>query len=194
MIEEIGGDRLRHHSTPRGDLVEVQVLEAMFEEQRGVPILQLATDLGLDEVDQIPVEDQCRGDEQMLLAPSRSHRCRRKVRQGIHAERVDERLSGGKVGAQVGEHLSQRGLRVLCAIDGAEPALAVVEAALRDSAFIVADRPCIADIALFAYIHNCAQGRFSLENYPAIRSWIARIEALPRFFPMSKQFAQFDYR
>ena len=73
-------------------------------------------------------------------------------------------------------------------------ALGVVEAALRDSAFIVADRPCIADIALFAYIHNCAQGRFSLENYPAIRSWIARIEALPRFFPMSRQFAQFDYR
>jgi hypothetical protein len=31
-VEEIGGDRLRHRTTPRGDLVEVQVLEAMLEE------------------------------------------------------------------------------------------------------------------------------------------------------------------
>jgi hypothetical protein len=126
-IEKICGDRLRHHSTPRGDLVEIQVLKAMFEEQGSVPILQIGADLGLDEVDQIPVEDQSRGNKQVLLSPPRSHRRRWKIRQGIHAERVGECLSGDKVGTQVGENLPQRGLRVLRAIDGAEPAIPVVE-------------------------------------------------------------------
>jgi hypothetical protein len=83
------------------------MLEAMFEQQGSVAILQLGTDLGLGEVDQIPVEDQSRGDKQVLLPPSRGHRCRWKVSQGIHAEHIGERLSGGEAGAQVGEHLAQ---------------------------------------------------------------------------------------
>jgi hypothetical protein len=99
----------------------------MFEEQCGVSILQLGTDLGLGEVDEITVEDRSRGDEQVLLPPSRGHRCRWEVGQGVHSERIGECLSGGEVGAQVGEHLAQRGLRVLSEVEGAEPALPVVE-------------------------------------------------------------------
>ena len=38
----------------------------------------------------------------------------------------------------------------------------------------------IADIALYAYTHVAEEGIFSLQGWPAIRSWIARIEAHPR--------------
>ncbi|MGL4249653.1 MAG: glutathione S-transferase family protein, partial [Aeromonas sp.] len=40
--------------------------------------------------------------------------------------------------------------------------------------------PTIADIALYAYTHVAEEGIFSLQGWPAIRSWIARIEAHPR--------------
>lgn len=72
-------------------------------------------------------------------------------------------------------------------------AMDIVENQLAATPFIVGANITIADVALFAYIHNCDQGGLSLANYPAIRDWIARIKAVDGFFPMSEQFSQFDY-
>lgn len=77
---------------------------------------------------------------------------------------------------------------------GGYRALGVVEARLMSSIFIASERFTIADIALYAYIHNCTDGRFSLELYPNIRRWINNIHSMERFFPMSEQFSQFDYQ
>ncbi|MRT10453.1 glutathione S-transferase [Pantoea agglomerans] len=43
--------------------------------------------------------------------------------------------------------------------------------------------PTIADIACYAYIAAAPEGGLSLESYPAIRSWLCRVESLPGFVP-----------
>jgi glutathione S-transferase len=42
----------------------------------------------------------------------------------------------------------------------------------------------LADVACYAYVARAPEGDISLEPYPALRAWLARIEALPGFVPM----------
>jgi glutathione S-transferase len=63
-------------------------------------------------------------------------------------------------------------------------ALAVMERHLASRIFFVANRYSIADIALYAYTHAAGDGGFDLAAYPAIRDWIARVEAQPHFVRM----------
>lgn len=63
-------------------------------------------------------------------------------------------------------------------------ALAVMEAQLARSPFLAGADYSIADIALYAYTHVCDEGGYSLEAYPAVRAWLARITLQPRFKPM----------
>ena len=65
-----------------------------------------------------------------------------------------------------------------------EAALGVMEQELQRTPYITGDEFTIADIALFAYTHVAPEGGFSLEPYPAIRAWIARILDRPIFVPM----------
>ena len=50
--------------------------------------------------------------------------------------------------------------------------------------FLVDGRYSIADIALYAYTHVAHEGGFSLDDFPAIRAWLARFAALPGYLPM----------
>jgi glutathione S-transferase len=63
-------------------------------------------------------------------------------------------------------------------------ALAVMERHLAQRQFFVANSYSIADIALYAYTHAAGDGGFDLVGYPAIRDWIARIEAQPHYVRM----------
>jgi glutathione S-transferase len=63
-------------------------------------------------------------------------------------------------------------------------ALAVMQKQLAAEPFFAAGRYTIADIALYAYTHCAADGGFDLGRYPAVRAWLARVEAQPRFVPM----------
>lgn len=63
-------------------------------------------------------------------------------------------------------------------------ALAVMETQLQQSIYLVGDRPTIADIALFAYTHDCEKGGFSLSPFPGISAWLQRIEGLKNFMAM----------
>ena len=56
-------------------------------------------------------------------------------------------------------------------------ALARLEAALADRAFLVGGRCSLADIALVAYTRVAGDGGFDLARYPAVRGWIGRVEA-----------------
>jgi glutathione S-transferase len=67
-------------------------------------------------------------------------------------------------------------------------ALAIMDAQLAQRAFFVGERFTIADIALFAYTHVAGEGGFELASHPHVQRWIARIEALPRFVPISEDF------
>jgi glutathione S-transferase len=64
-------------------------------------------------------------------------------------------------------------------------ALDTLERGLGRSPFLVAGRYTIADIALYAYTHVAGEGGFSLERYPAIGEWLARVVAQPRHIAIS---------
>lgn len=64
--------------------------------------------------------------------------------------------------------------------------LAVLEAALVGKSYLVAGRPTFADVAIYSYVAHAPEGDVSLQNYPFIRVWLARIEALTGFVAMPK--------
>lgn len=59
-------------------------------------------------------------------------------------------------------------------------ALAVMESHLAGREYFVGGRYSIADIALYAYTHVAAEGGYSLEGYPQLRKWLARVAEQPR--------------
>ncbi|MEO0820109.1 MAG: glutathione S-transferase [Pseudomonadota bacterium] len=78
------------------------------------------------------------------------------------------------------------GLDHEAAKEKAHAILGVVEGALAARGWLVGERASIADLALYSYIAHAPEGDVSLEPYPAIRAWLARIEALEGFVPMQR--------
>ena len=72
------------------------------------------------------------------------------------------------------------------ALRKAHELLAVLERELSARAFLVGESATLADIALYSYTAHAPEGDVSLEEYPAVRAWLARIEALPGFVPMQR--------
>jgi glutathione S-transferase len=70
------------------------------------------------------------------------------------------------------------------AIARAHALFAVMERQLGQSAFLAGSTPTLADIANYSYSAHAPEGKVSLQDYPRMRAWLARIEALPRFLPM----------
>ncbi|GAC1439717.1 MAG: glutathione S-transferase family protein [Solirubrobacteraceae bacterium] len=64
-------------------------------------------------------------------------------------------------------------------------ALSALERQLDSSAFLVAGRYSIADIALYAYTHVAQEGDFELGGYPAIGAWLDRVAAMPGHIPLT---------
>jgi glutathione S-transferase len=62
----------------------------------------------------------------------------------------------------------------------------LLDAELANTSFLAADRPTLADVAMYAYTAHAPEGNVSLDAYPAIRAWLARIEALPDFVGMQR--------
>ena len=68
----------------------------------------------------------------------------------------------------------------------AEALFALMETELERAPFLVGERATLADVAHYAYVARAPEGLVSLQPWPAIRAWLARIEALPGFVPMLK--------
>ncbi|UVE45670.1 glutathione S-transferase [Pseudomonas chlororaphis] len=64
--------------------------------------------------------------------------------------------------------------------------LEVVEQELTASPYLAGSEPTIADIAGYSYIAHAPEGNVSLADYPQVRAWLARIEALPGFVGMPR--------
>lgn len=62
--------------------------------------------------------------------------------------------------------------------------LPVLEQATRARDFLAGDTATLADVAVYSYVARAPEGAVSLDPYPAIRAWLGRVEALPRFLPM----------
>jgi len=61
--------------------------------------------------------------------------------------------------------------------------LGKVEASLADRAWLAADHPTIADVAIYSYVARAPEGNVDLAGYPLIRAFLRRVEALPGFTP-----------
>jgi glutathione S-transferase len=83
-----------------------------------------------------------------------------------------------KTAAQLGDRLTEKYSK------GYE-ALGVLERGLQGREYLVADRFTLADIALYAYTHVAPEGGVSLDAYPNICAWIARVAAQPRHAPIT---------
>jgi glutathione S-transferase len=60
----------------------------------------------------------------------------------------------------------------------------VLDPELKERTFVLGAQPSIADIAAFSYIEHAPEGEVSLEPYPHIRAWLARVRSLPGFVAM----------
>ena len=67
---------------------------------------------------------------------------------------------------------------------GGYRALAVMEAQLKNTPFLLGDTLSLADISLFAYTHVAHEGGFDLSAYPAVRNWISLIQSQKGFVNM----------
>jgi len=68
----------------------------------------------------------------------------------------------------------------------AHAVLALIEAELEGREWIAADRPTIADLALYSYIARAPEGNVDLAAYANVKSWLVRIEGLPGFVEFGK--------
>lgn len=62
--------------------------------------------------------------------------------------------------------------------------LSVMETHLRHQPFLAGHAATLADIANYAYVAHAPEGSVSLDAYPHVHEWLARVEALPGFVPM----------
>ncbi|KAB0640218.1 glutathione S-transferase [Burkholderia stagnalis] len=59
-----------------------------------------------------------------------------------------------------------------------------IDAELAHKPFVAGTRPTIGDVAAYSYIAHAPEGGVSLDPYPHLRAWLARVEALPGFVAM----------
>jgi glutathione S-transferase len=62
----------------------------------------------------------------------------------------------------------------------------MLEAEVKDRTYLTGDKPTLADVALYSYMSVAPEGGLDLAPYPAIRSWLNRLEALPGFEGMPR--------
>jgi glutathione S-transferase len=75
----------------------------------------------------------------------------------------------------------------------AHATIAVVEQTLANRRWIAGTaEPTIADVALYSYIERAPEGNVDLSGYPAVDTWLRRIEALPGFVPFTRTRAGLD--
>jgi len=92
------------------------------------------------------------------------------------------------------EYVFGANIDVSTALATAETLLNVMEGTLSISkTYLATDSLTLADIAMYSYVAHAPEGGVSLQPYPAIQSWIKRIESLDNFIPMASS-AIADYR
>jgi len=73
----------------------------------------------------------------------------------------------GKTADEIEPRLMERGAA----------ALARLERQLDETPFLVGEALSLADVALVAYTRVAHEGGFDLDGYPAVKAWVARVEA-----------------
>lgn len=92
-------------------------------------------------------------------------------------------LASGPASARI-HHLFGRPLDIQATRRAAHNLLRMVNVHLTGRDFLLGSRLSLADISHYSYTAHAPEGGVWLDEYPALRAWLARIEALPRFVPM----------
>ena len=66
-------------------------------------------------------------------------------------------------------------------LNRARDALKVLDAHMRGRNWVIGDRPTIADLSLGAYQFWADQIGYQPDEYPAVKAWLERLKALPRW-------------
>jgi glutathione S-transferase len=74
---------------------------------------------------------------------------------------------------------------VAAKLEGGYRALEAMERHLSGREFFVGEGPTVADLALYAYTHVAHEGGFEMGRFEAIAGWLARIQALPGYVPIT---------
>ena len=72
------------------------------------------------------------------------------------------------------------------AVAKAHKLLGQLDSHLSQGGFLAAEQPTIADLAVYTYVAHAPEGGVSLQDYPNVRGWISRLEALPNFVRMKQ--------
>lgn len=72
------------------------------------------------------------------------------------------------------------------AIARAHQLFRVMERELSAQPWLTGSAPTLADIANYSYVALAPEGRVSLQDYPSLRAWLQRVEALPGFRAMPR--------
>lgn len=59
--------------------------------------------------------------------------------------------------------------------------LDILEARLKKENWLALGRPTVADVSIYVYVVLAPMGGVSLEPYPAVRAWVARMQELPGY-------------
>lgn len=70
------------------------------------------------------------------------------------------------------------------AVETAHNILSLLDKHLEGREWLADNQPTIADLSNYAYIAHAPEGDVSLQDYPNVRAWLERVEALPNFIPM----------
>ena len=104
---------------------------------------------------------------------------RAQSRQHVFFERIDASVwSDDELQRQVSESYKRPFNLEQCQNEG-KAGLEVMEQHLAASKWLAAGKPTIADIACYPYVMLAPMGEISLEPYPNVREWLARVETLP---------------
>jgi glutathione S-transferase len=68
-------------------------------------------------------------------------------------------------------------------IGRAHALLGKLESQLTDRNWLVGNGPTIADVAIYSYVARAPEGNVDLSTYPAVDTFLRRVEALPGFVP-----------
>lgn len=71
-------------------------------------------------------------------------------------------------------------------LERAHAVLQIIDQHLAGRLFLATDHATIADVAAYSYIAHAPEGNVSLEPYPNVTAWLARIEGLEGFVPMPR--------
>lgn len=64
--------------------------------------------------------------------------------------------------------------------------LRLLDSHLTNRDFITGRGYCVADIAVFGYVHTMEDAEIELAQFPSIAKWIERVKTTPRFVPLAQ--------